>query len=91
MLVGLFLAVILVFSVTVNYAFADRFSEWIEIWKKWEELKAKEYQKKVLNFDYEKIQSKDKGFKSPIISDVKKKHIQNEKQITFKVIKNLNN
>ena len=87
MLVGLFLAVMLVFSVTVNYAFADRFSEWIEVWKKEQEQKAKEFQKKVLNFDYEKIQKKDKGFKFPIPSDVKKKHIQNEKQITFKVIK----
>lgn len=87
MLVGLFVALILVCSVTMNYAFADRFSEWIEVWKKQEELKAKEYQKKVLNFDYEKIQSKDKGFKSPIISDVKKKHIQNEKRMEFKVIK----
>ena len=78
---------LLVSSVTVSYAFAD----WREVQKKEEESRAVKYQKEVLHFDYEKIQNHDKGFKSPIISDVKKKHIHNDPPVVFKVIKNLNN
>ncbi len=91
MLIGIVIAALLLSSVTVNYAFADRFSEWLEVWKKAEEQKAKDYQKNVLHFDYDKIQKKDKGFKKPIQGDAKKKHIQNDPPIKFKVIKNLNN
>ena len=81
----------LVAGVFVPLAHADRFSDWLDVWKKAEEEKAVKYQKEVLNFDYSKIQNKDKGFKSPVISDVKKKHIQNERIQNFKVIKNFNN
>ena len=87
MITGLILMVLLVSSITVSYAFAD----WREVLKKEEEAKAIKYQKMVLHFDYEKIQNKDKGFKSPVTSDVKKKHIHNDPPVVFKVIKNLNN
>ena len=80
--------VIIMFLVSFPLAHADRFSEWLVIWKKTEELKAKEYQKKVLNFDYEKIQNKDKGFKTGVpTKDIQKKHIQNEIRVNYKTVK----
>ena len=92
MIVPILLMVMVGFSVTVPSAFADRFSDFLDVWKKAEEDRAIKYQKKVLNFDYSKIQNKDPGFKSGVDSkDIPKKHIQNEKRGVFKVIKNLNN
>ena len=82
----------LVAGVFVPLAHADRFSEWLDVWKKSEEEKAIKYQKEVLHFDYSKIQNKDPGFKSGVESkDIPKKHIQNTIKQNFKVIKNLNN
>lgn len=86
-ILGIIIAFVLLSSVITPYAFADRFSEWIEIWKKQEEIKAKAYQKKVLNLDYDKIQSKDKGYKKPIQGETKKKHIQNTIPPSYKVVK----
>jgi len=77
----------LVGSVSLPYVHADRFSDYLKTWKKEQEQKAIEYQKKVLHFDYDKIKKHDKGFKFPIPSDIKKKHIQNDKPITIKAVK----
>jgi hypothetical protein len=64
----------------------------LEIVKKGQEFEATQYQKFVLNFDYEKIQNNDPGFTEPVKSEVvKKKHIQNERVQNFVVVKNLNN
>ena len=92
MIIPLIISIMLVASVTVPFAFADRFSEWLDVWKKAEEERAIKYQKEVLHFDYSKIQNKDPGFKGPVESkDIPKKHIQNSIKQNFKVIKNLNN
>lgn len=91
LLIGIFLTVILLLPIG-QYAFADRFSEWIEIWKKQEEHRAIQYQIDVLHFDYSKIHNDDPGFKEPVTTKVaEKKHIQNERTFNFIVIKNLNN
>lgn len=85
-IIGIIVAVM--FVVSFPLAHADRFSEWMTVWKKQEEKKAIEYQKNILHFDYAKINNKDKGFKGPVETKVMdKKHIQNEKRITFKIIK----
>lgn len=87
MIIPLLLMVMVGFSVTVPSVFAD-----LDVWKKVEEQKAIDYQKKVLNFDYSKIQNKDPGFKTGVESkDIPKKHIQNTIVQHFKIIKNLNN
>ena len=87
-LLGIILGLVLLSSVITPYAFADRFSEWIEIWKKQEELKAIKYQKDILHFDYAKINNKDPGFKTGVpAKDIQKKHIQNEQRTVFKIIK----
>ena len=87
MQLGIIVTAILICGTFAQVAHADWFSDRLNVWKKAEEERAVKYQKEVLNFDYQKIQNKDKGFKSPIISDVKKKHIQNEIRQNFKVIK----
>jgi len=86
-LIMILLGVCLLSAATIQSVHADRFSDWLTIWKKEQEQKAKEYQKSVLHFDYDKIKKHDKGFKFPIPSDSKKKHIANDKPITLKVIK----
>lgn len=87
-IIAFVLILFLVGSVSVPYVHADRFSEWLIIWKKAEEQKAIKYQKEILHFDYSKIQGKDKGFKEPVKTAIAdKKHIQNDKPIIFKVIK----
>lgn len=92
MQIGIILATILVCGVFAPLAHADRFTDWLDVWKKAEEERAIKYQKEVLHFDYSKIQNKDPGFKSGVESkDIPKKHIQNERIQNFKVIKNLNN
>ena len=96
MQLGIILAAVLVCGTFAPLAHADRFSEWLDIWKKAEEERAIKYQKEVLHFDYSKIQNKDPGFKTVVDSkDIPKKHIQNSIKQNFKVvspaIKNLNN
>ena len=84
-ILGLILGVVLLSSVVTPYAFADRFSDWMEIWKKQEEAKAIKYQKDVLHFDYAKKQNKDPGFKTGVPGkDIPKK------EITRKVSSNIN-
>ena len=92
MQLAIILSVILIAGTFAPMVHADRFSDWLAVWKKAEEERAVKYQKEVLNFDYSKIQNKDSGFKSPVESKViPKKHIQNERIQNFKIIKNLNN
>lgn len=81
-LLAVFLSFVLLFSVT-NLAFADVINDR----KKYEEKKAVEYQKKILNFDYEKNKKQDKGFKSIEIKDIKKKEIIRPHPANFKIIK----
>lgn len=52
------------FLISFPLAHADRFTEWMDMWKKQEEARAIKYQKEVLYFDYEKINNKDPGFKT---------------------------
>lgn len=87
MKLGIILAAVLVCGVFAPLAHADRFSEWLEVWKKEEEQRAIQYQKDILHFDYSKIQNKDPGFKTTNVTDVKKKHIQNDAPVNFKIIR----
>lgn len=82
MIIPLLVMGVLLSSVIVPFAFADVTDER----KKVEEIKAKNYQKKILNFDYDKIQSKDKGFKKPIQGESKHKEIKRITPINFKII-----
>lgn len=76
MVVALAAVILLLFVMVVPLAHADRFSEWLDAYHKGEitdiqikkagqEHEAIKYQKKVLNFDYDKIQNGDGGFKAP--------------------------
>lgn len=95
MLVPVILMALMISSVTIPYAFADKTAnrdwEFWEQWKLYQVEKAKKKQNEYYKFDYSDIQNKDKGFKTTQVADVKKKHIQNEIKQNFKVIKNLNN
>lgn len=90
-MLGLILIVGLV--VAIPMAHADRFSDWLEAFyqnqitelelqKRGQEQLAVDYQKEVLNLDYENIQNfgtEDKKFTAPVQTDVKeKKQIQRE-------------
>lgn len=89
---GMFIAFVLIFSVTIPYAFADYTAnrDW-EFWEEWKIQqieKAKVKQKNYYHFDYSDIQKKDKGFKTLVESkDIPKKHIQNKIKQSFKIIK----
>lgn len=65
------------FVASFPLAHADRFSDWLDTWKKEQEQKAVQYQKQVLHFDYAKIQNRDAGFKSANYTYHPAKHIDN--------------
>ena len=77
------------FAISFPLAHADRFSDWLAVWKKEQEQKAIDYQKSVLHFDYSKIQGKDAGF---VTTDTKNshgaKHIEKRVILYWKIIKN---